>query len=41
MLCFVVLCYVISRMLRPSVQSYIQQLYDAMPDRQLVYPNIW
>lgn len=41
MLCYVTLRYVISITLQPSVQSYIQQLYDAMPDRRLVYPNIW
>lgn len=45
-LCYALLCsvmfrYVASRTLQPSVQSYSQELYDAMRDRQLVCPNIW
>lgn len=39
-LCCVMLRYVVSRALQPSVQSHSQKLHSAMHDRQLVCPNI-
>lgn len=41
LLCCVMLRYVTSRALQPSVQSYSQKFYGAMHHRQLVCPNIW